>query len=73
MSLKPISVTRDFGIMVFDTHVPYDNRIGINNFSLSLYHCKMDRGVIHVPRYGSPDVIKLSQMAERSAYAQGIV
>lgn len=54
----PIHESMDLNLMVFDTHVPYDNRKDAP-FSSSLYHAIMTDGVILVPDYDSPDVIKL--------------
>lgn len=56
---KPIPVTQDFGLMTFDTHVPGLNTPGQVDLSLSLYHCTMIDGVIQVPDYDSPEVLKI--------------
>lgn len=55
----PIQESQDFGLMVYDTHVPYDGRVGSDGFSASLYHCVMENGVINVPDYDSPQVLKI--------------
>lgn len=61
---RPISVTQDFGLMTFDTHVPGTNTPGDDTLNLSLYHCTMVNGVIRVPAYDSPAVLKLGNAAE---------
>lgn len=55
---EPIHESGDFGLMVYDTHVPSDCTVGNGKMSLSLYHCVMDNGIIEVPDYDSDDVIK---------------
>lgn len=55
---QPIPVTQDFGLMIFDTHVPYDTTRGSSDLDLSLYHCIMVDGVIQVPAYDSKAVLK---------------
>lgn len=57
---RPIQESMDLNLMVFDTHVPYDNRKNAP-FSSSLYHAVMQDGVILVPDYDSPEVIKLGR------------
>lgn len=63
----PICESMDLNLMVFDTHVPYDNRRDAP-FSQSLYHAVMRDGVIEVPDYDSPEVLKLGPNA---GYVQG--
>lgn len=55
---EPIRESMDLNLMVFDTHVPYDNRKDAP-FVSSLYHAVMEDGTILVPDYNSPEVIKL--------------
>lgn len=59
---KPIPVTQDFGLMTFDTHVPGTNDPGNADLELSLYHCTMIDGVIQVPDYDSPAVLKIGSL-----------
>lgn len=55
MSAKPIPVTQDFNLMTYDTFVPHELK---GAPSLSLYHATMVDGVIEVPEYDSPYVLK---------------
>ena len=59
MKGDPIPVTRDFNLMTFDTHIPYDNTRGSSEIHTSLYHCVMRDGIIDVPDYDSPEVLKM--------------
>lgn len=58
MGRTPIDLDMDLNLMVFDTHVPYDNRKDAP-FSMSLYHAVMVGGAIIVPDYDDDQVIKL--------------
>lgn len=55
----PINLTQDFGLVIYDTHVPSDNRSGEPGINTSLYHCFMTDGTIIVPDYDSDEVIKV--------------
>lgn len=55
---EPIRETMDFGLMVYDTHIPGQCSPGYGGMDLSLYHCSMVDGVIKVPPYDSDMVIK---------------
>lgn len=54
----PIAVSQDFGLMVYDTYNPHDNSVD-GEQTTSLFHCVMENGVITLPPYDSPEVIKL--------------
>lgn len=59
---KPIALTQDFGLMLYDvfdftSKSRFDNK-GKVKPNVSLYHCMMDNGVILVPPYESSQVIK---------------
>lgn len=58
MSENPIPVDADFGFMLYDTHDPRAFDPDDSPFIQSLYHCRMDHGVIIVPSYVSSDVLK---------------
>ena len=60
---KPIPITQDFGLMTYDTHIPEKNVPGDDLLDLSLFHCTMVNGVIRVPDYNSPEVLKLGRPA----------
>lgn len=55
----PIRETMDLNLMVYDTHDPTAVQPGFSGVDLSLYHCVMEDGVIEVPEYGSPAVLKM--------------
>lgn len=55
----PIPVDMDLGLMVYDIFDLHDYEIRKKaRPQLSLYHCVMRRGVIQVPPYDSPEVLK---------------
>ena len=56
---KPIPVDMDLGLMVYDVFDLNDYELRKKaRPRLSLYHCVMKQGVIHVPPYDSPEVLK---------------
>ena len=56
---KPIPVDMDLGLMVYDVFDLHDFTVRKKaQPCLSLYHCVMKQGVIEVPPYDSPEVIK---------------
>ncbi len=56
---KPIPVSMDAGMMVYDVFDLYDHTVAKKaKPKLSLYHAVMENGVISVPPYDSPDVLK---------------
>lgn len=56
---KPIPVDMDLGFMVYDVFDLHDCEVRKKTRPrLSLYHCVMRGGVIEVPPYDSPEVIK---------------
>lgn len=55
----PIPVDMDLGLMVYDIFDLHDYEIRKKvRPQLSLYHCVMRQGVIQVPPYDSPEVLK---------------
>lgn len=55
----PIPVDMDLGLMVYDIFDLHDYEIRKKvRPQLSLYHCVMKQGVIQVPPYDSPEVLK---------------
>lgn len=55
----PIPVDMDLGLMVYDIFDLHDYEIRKKaRPQLSLYHCVMTQGVIQVPPYDSPEVLK---------------
>lgn len=55
----PIPVDQDFGLMVYDVFDLHDYEVRKKTRpQLTLYHCVMEQGVIQVPPYDSPKVIK---------------
>lgn len=58
MDAVPIQESHDYNLMVYDTHVPRDaeKRTGCQT---SLYNCVMTNGVIDVPDYSNPEVLKI--------------
>lgn len=59
---KPILDNRDFGPMLFDTHIPGNCTKGFSGADISVYHCVMRHGVIIVPPYDSLDVAKTGRL-----------
>lgn len=56
---KPIPVDMDLGLMVYDIFDLHDCEVREKTRPrLSLYHCVMRQGVIRVPPYDSPEVLK---------------
>ena len=56
---KPIDESRDLGLMVYDVFDPRDCSVSKKaNPKLSLYHARMEHGVINVPPYESDEVLK---------------
>ena len=56
---KPINESLDAGLMVYDVFSPYDYVVHKKaEQQLSLYHAVMKEGVIQVPPYESPEVLK---------------
>lgn len=56
---RPIPVDMDLGLMVYDVFDLHDFSVRRKTRPrLSLYHCVMKQGVIDVPPYDSPEVIK---------------
>lgn len=56
---QPIDESLDAGFMVYDVFNPYDYTVRKKTEpQLSLYHAVMEHGVIQVPPYESPEVLK---------------
>ena len=56
---KPIPVDLDLGLMVYDVFDLHDWEVRKKTRPrLSLFHCIMEQGVIQVPDYDSPEVLK---------------
>ena len=56
---KPIPVDMDLGLMLYDVFDLHDYEVRKKTRPRpSLYHCVMEQGVIHVPPYDSPEVLK---------------
>lgn len=56
---KPIPMDLDLGLMVYDIFDLHDYEVRKKtNPRLSLYHCVMHQGVIQIPSYDSPEVLK---------------
>ncbi len=56
---QPIDENLDAGFMVYDVFSPYDYVVRKKTEpQLSLYHAVMEHGVIQVPPYESPEVLK---------------
>lgn len=56
---QPIAEDMDAGLMVYDVFDPRDNEVRAKTKPLlSLYHAVMKHGVIEVPPYESPEVLK---------------
>ena len=57
--ISPISDSLDAGLMVYDVFDLHQNTVQEKTTpKLSLYHAVMEKGVIKVPDYDSPDVLK---------------
>lgn len=58
-SAEPIPDSMDAGLMVYDVFDLHDNAVKAKTTpKLSLFHAVMEHGVIEVPPYDSPDVLK---------------
>lgn len=58
-SRSPISQSMDAGLMVYDLFTPEDVAITKKTkIQMSLFHAVMENGVIQVPPYDSPEVLK---------------
>lgn len=56
---RPIENSMDIGLMVYDIFDLHDCSVQKKtSFQLSLFHAVMDHGVIQIPPYDSPDVLK---------------
>lgn len=56
---RPIEDSMDIGLMVYDIFDLHDCSVHKKtSFQLSLFHAVMDHGVIQIPPYDSPDVLK---------------
>lgn len=56
---RPIEDSMDIGLMVYDIFDLHDCSVQKKTkFQLSLFHAVMDHGVIQIPPYDSPDVLK---------------
>ena len=56
---KPIPESRDLGIMQYDVFDLHDYEVRKKTKPmLSLFHARMENGVIHVPAFDSPEVLK---------------
>ena len=56
---RPIEDSMDIGLMVYDIFDLHDCSVQKKtSFQLSLFHAVMDHGVIQIPPYDSPDVLK---------------
>lgn len=56
---RPIEDSMDIGLMVYDIFDLHDHSVQKKtSFRLSLFHAVMDHGVIQIPPYDSPDVLK---------------
>ena len=56
---SPISQSMDAGLMVYDLFTPEDVEVTKKtNIQMSLFHAVMENGVIQVPPYDSPEVLK---------------
>ena len=56
---RPIEDSMDIGLMVYDIFDLHDCSVHKKtSFQLSLFHAVMDQGVIQIPPYDSPDVLK---------------
>ena len=58
-SRSPISQSMDAGLMVYDLFTPEDVEVTKKTkIQMSLFHAVMENGVIQVPPYDSPEVLK---------------
>lgn len=58
-SRSPISQSMDAGLMVYDLFTPEDVEVTKRTkIQMSLFHAVMENGVIQVPPYDSPEVLK---------------
>lgn len=56
---RPISQSMDAGLMVYDLFAPDDVEVTKKvNLKMSLFHAEMKDGVILIPAYDSPEVLK---------------
>ena len=56
---RPIEDSMDIGLMVYDIFDLHDCSVQKKtSFQLSLFHAVMDHGVIKIPPYDSPDILK---------------
>lgn len=56
---QPIDESMDAGIMLYDLFTPDDIEVTKKvHVHMSLFHAVMEHGVIHVPPYDSPEVLK---------------
>ena len=56
---RPIEDSMDIGLMVYDIFDLHDCSVQKKtSFQLSLFHAVMDHGVIQIPPYDSPDILK---------------
>jgi len=58
---KPVDYSQDVGLMlydVFDLSRPGSPLVGHRRPSISLFHARIERGVLSVPDFGGPEVIK---------------
>lgn len=56
---QPIQQSMDAGLMVYDLFAPDDVEVTKKmKIRMSLFHAVMENGVIHVPPYDSPEVLK---------------
>lgn len=56
---RPIEESMDIGLMVYDIFDLHDCSVQKKTrFQLSLFHAVMDHGVIQIPPYDSPDILK---------------
>lgn len=68
----PIPCSMDIGLMVYDLFGPEDVAVTKKvKVHMSLFHAVMEQGVITVPAYDSPDVIKCFGAEKEDLYAEG--
>ena len=56
---RPLSISRDMNLMVYDMFAPWNDPDGKLGPQTSLYHCVMENGIIRVPDHDDPRIIKL--------------
>jgi len=67
----PIPFSMDIGLMVYDLFGPEDVAVTKKvKVHMSLFHAVMEQGVIAVPAYDSPDVIKCPAVAKEGLHAE---